>query len=589
MDHCDEEGNEGVRYLSQQFVEQLCSSAGLAVELRREIERVIFEAIDPLERLDTHTFEELTEIYLSPIRMERQVAKDAIESTSTQVNAEDTLQNRLPTIKREREERQKRIDKAKADMKALMPKDKEERARRLAELEAAVVVGTAAVDKLNRVRVWVDDLRKEVERFRATLAPQRLAELKDKYQEAALTDDEWKAFGLVYAGNIDAILAQRKATIAQQIKDITEGVHGKAVDISKAPFSKWPQKTLLAERDRVKKEVGIDTQKQQRYTALQRTLENEERLQQKSAKELTHAEGSSERRKAHIERRRVLYAQVFQSYLDEQRVLEQLYGPLQKALEAASGSLNRLRFTVSREINLKSWIEMGESLLDLRKESKLRGHGALQKEVERLLLAPWKTGTAEQVAEAMQSFIQEMLPEIRKSVPPQITLAQTAEWLQQVASWLYSTDHVEMRYSVTYDGVAIEQLSPGTRGIVLLLLYLVIDKHDRRPLIIDQPEESLDPKSVFDELVPHFRDARKRRQVIIVTHNANLVVNTDADQVIVASSRPNPSGGLPSVTYGGGSIENPAIRTVVCEILEGGEQAFRDRERRYRLQREESH
>jgi predicted ATPase len=77
--------------------------------------------------------------------------------------------------------------------------------------------------------------------------------------------------------------------------------------------------------------------------------------------------------------------------------------------------------------------------------------------------------------------------------------------------------------------VAIEQLSPGTQGIVLLLLYLAIDQQDRRPLIIDQPEENLDPNSVFEVLVPHFREARKRRQVIVVTHNANLVVNTDAD------------------------------------------------------------
>jgi len=119
--------------------------------------------------------------------------------------------------------------------------------------------------------------------------------------------------------------------------------------------------------------------------------------------------------------------------------------------------------------------------------------------------------------------------------------------------------------------------------------YLVIDKHDRRPLIIDQPEENLDPKSVFDELVPHFREARRRRQVIIVTHNANLVVNTDADQVIVASSVPNPAGGLPTVTYRGGSIEDPTTRTAVCEILEGGEQAFRERERRYRLRRDKGH
>ena len=54
-----------------------------------------------------------------------------------------------------------------------------------------------------------------------------------------------------------------------------------------------------------------------------------------------------------------------------------------------------------------------------------------------------------------------------------------------------------------------------------------VDRQDVRPLIIDQPEENLDPNSVFKELVPHFREARERRQVIIVTHNANLVVNTD--------------------------------------------------------------
>jgi len=105
--------------------------------------------------------------------------------------------------------------------------------------------------------------------------------------------------------------------------------------------------------------------------------------------------------------------------------------------------------------------------------------------------------------------------------------------------------------------------------------------------LIDQPEENLDPKSVFQDLVPHFREARKRRQVIIVTHNANLVVNTDADQVIVASSTPTPGGGLPTILYESGSLENSSIRHAVCDILEGGERAFLERERRYRLQSEQ--
>jgi len=110
----------------------------------------------------------------------------------------------------------------------------------------------------------------------------------------------------------------------------------------------------------------------------------------------------------------------------------------------------------------------------------------------------------------------------------------------------------------------------------------VLDKTDLRPLIIDQPEENLDPQSVFDELVPHFREARSRRQVIIVTHNANLVVNTDSDQVIVATAR-TAERGLPSIAYASGSLENAEIRKQVCSILEGGERAFMDRARRYRF------
>ena len=62
-------------------------------------------------------------------------------------------------------------------------------------------------------------------------------------------------------------------------------------------------------------------------------------------------------------------------------------------------------------------------------------------------------------------------------------------------------------------------MSSDTRGIVVLLLYLAIDRKDDRPLIIDQPEENRDPKSVFDELVERLREARLQRQIIIVTHN----------------------------------------------------------------------
>ncbi len=142
---------------------------------------------------------------------------------------------------------------------------------------------------------------------------------------------------------------------------------------------------------------------------------------------------------------------------------------------------------------------------------------------------------------------------------------------------------ISVRYGLAFDGVAIERLSPGTRGIVLLLLYLAVDSEDDRPLIIDQPEENLDPQSIYDELVREFQRAKLRRQVIIVTHNANLVVNTDADQVIVARCGSHEPGRLPQMTYQCGGLEVPAIREAVCAILEGGKDAFRERAKRLRV------
>jgi hypothetical protein len=92
-----------------------------------------------------------------------------------------------------------------------------------------------------------------------------------------------------------------------------------------------------------------------------------------------------------------------------------------------------------------------------------------------------------------------------------------------------------------------------------------------------------DPQSVNDELVTLFKEARARRQVIIVTHNANLVVNTDADQIIVASATPTGRGSLPTLSYKSGGLENDEIRALVCRILEGGERAFLERAKRLRV------
>lgn len=107
-----------------------------------------------------------------------------------------------------------------------------------------------------------------------------------------------------------------------------------------------------------------------------------------------------------------------------------------------------------------------------------------------------------------------------------------------------------------------------------------------KPLLIDQPEDNLDNRYVYLDLVSDIKDIKKKRQVIIATHNPNLVVNTDSEQVIVAKFEDNPEMGQPKIKYYAGALEDPEIKKVVCSILEDGDTAFIKRERRYSLDKE---
>jgi DNA repair ATPase RecN len=114
------------------------------------------------------------------------------------------------------------------------------------------------------------------------------------------------------------------------------------------------------------------------------------------------------------------------------------------------------------------------------------------------------------------------------------------------------------------------RLSLGQQQSVLLALMLSSDSS--APLIIDQPEDNLDGEFIYHSLVPVLRRAKERRQVIIVTHNANIAVLGDAEQIIALKSTSDKS-----LIVARGSIDDPATKMLACQILEGSEEAFRRR------------
>ena len=574
---------EQVRYLSQQFVERLCSSAGLAVELRQEMERVVFESTEQENRFEAASFENLADTLLEPIREKRAELKDSIREIGIKVVEEEVIRDRLPEQLKEISATNAQMVLLRKELVDILPKESVVHAKALAELEAACGQAETRVEGLRRRRKLLEDLGADTRQTKSSREPARFEELQRRFTGAGLTPQEWEAFRMAFVGRVDDVLVQAVRGVDQAILFAIEGNPSKPVSPTAPPTGEWPLNNLRAAREAKKQLVGIDAVRQKKYDELQRTLVRLEATLRRLEADTTNGKGAAERRKALVERRRAEYREVIRTVVEEESILNDLYLPLRKTLKAAAGTLAKLAFVVERQVDMDGWVKAGEGLLDLRRTSVFQGKGSLEQKAREYLYSAWTHGTPEDVDRAMDKFRTDLQEQLNKAQPENATAQERREWPQQVATWLYDISHIQVQYSIVYDGTPVERLSPGTRGIVLLLLYLAVDIHDRRPLFIDQPEENLDPQSVFEELVPHFRTARQRRQVIVVTHNANLVVNTDADQVVIASSERRAEGGLPVITYESGSLENPKIRAAVCRLLEGGQRAFLERERRYRL------
>lgn len=160
---------------------------------------------------------------------------------------------------------------------------------------------------------------------------------------------------------------------------------------------------------------------------------------------------------------------------------------------------------------------------------------------------------------------------------------------------LFSTNWYEYQYDIIYENDSFSQMSPGKQAFIILKLLLNVSTKGC-PILIDQPEDSLDNRSIYHELVKYIRETKSKRQIILVTHNPNIVVGADAELVIVANQHgsTNKNSNGYKFQYKSGSLESDSkekdtditldkmnIREHICDILEGGKEAFERREKKY--------
>ncbi|WMY79937.1 hypothetical protein RE421_16195 (plasmid) [Citricoccus sp. I39-566] len=161
----------------------------------------------------------------------------------------------------------------------------------------------------------------------------------------------------------------------------------------------------------------------------------------------------------------------------------------------------------------------------------------------------------------------------------------------------------EVRFSAELDadrigGFKKSSMTPGKQALFALTLILN-ESQEPWPLLIDQPEDDLDSRSIYDTIVPYLVERKKERQIIMVSHNANLVIGADSEQVIVANrhgdDRKNKDSRI--FDYFTGALEHSGplnessatalgrcgVREHACEILDGGEEAFQKRRNKYNI------
>lgn len=567
---------EKVKFLPQKFVERLCDPENPA-EIQEEIERVVFQRLDEKNRQGASNFTELRNIITQKSVLKAKKLRQSIQELNQRIAEARSRIDAFPQKEAElvrKENELKKLDEAKPELAEENRRDIEE----LEELAKARQQVQRQISSRNEQLSELDALNTRIDLFAEDVAAYN-EDIRTRLQRIGL-DTQADAF-LMRVPDVKSILAIRKETLLSEIRILEIGGDG-----ATTPSLSELDKKIADIRGRLQlsetKRKGFEKYQAERQTLVGAIHALREEIQE--------IQGSAKESLAlNLKDRFERYLDIFDVLQEERRTLEDLYGPLREVLQSGGDVGRKLTFwsRINADLNAHTQRCLDE-LLDRTRRGRYREENALGIKIGEFLR---RIEESEFQRETIRTAVAELYDSFFSDTDGnQIRIAdqlRVRKAERDFDDWFFNTDLFSVSYSIKFDNKDLQLLSPGQKGIVLLLLYLEIEQEDRRPLIIDQPEENLDNISIYDNLVEYFRKCKKNRQIIMITHNPNLVVNADAEQVIVADFD---GARTPKISYQSGALENtvmrdgsPGIREHVCKILEGGAEAFRRREKKYSL------
>lgn len=599
-DRYDPSSIETIRYIPQFHLEAICDElkGGKEGRFNEELKQVIFSRVPIEEHLGMNTLDKLIEFRTSESQEKTRIIKDKLRkliqdvvkledmSTETYVNK---LKSELETIEKEIEshrkikpvemkrpdtdpEKKKEMDKIALSIDKLSKeiKNLEKEIKETEEKLKNVVYKLRLIEKIRaklanfqtKYNLLISDLESDCKKLELPL--NELINLDINLKKINQLEDSLKAEREDLKNKLDENKDEspvfRKKETSEKIYEFRE-----KLDLPNREYQKY----LESKSNWGKKEKSLIGDAK---TA--GTLEYYKAL----LNELTNV---PEQLKLARENLMEFAQQIFHEKMEMLKIYEELYQPVQEFIDVHP--LAKDCFGLQFKVSLVPVNFPARFLKFINQGRRGSFHGEAEgHELTENLVSKANFDNEEGLGNFLSNVIDYLYYDRREGKNETMSIADQLKQAYLPADlydYIFSLDYLVPRYLLRWEGKPLEQLSPGERGTLLLIFYLLIDD-SKIPLVMDQPEGNLDNQTVYQLLVDCIKKAKSKRQIFIVTHNPNIAVVCDAEQVIYAFLDKERDYQL---EYVSGALENPEICKKIVDVLEGTKPAIDNRVAKYKI------
>ena len=603
---------ERVRYLPQVYVETICNETGVSERFQHEVNKVVFSYLPDRDKLGTSDLDSLikktTGASDDRLTLLRAKLTDQLkEKLALELKATDTYSKSLQNKLGEKQGELKAIVELKEVKKPASEPDEATKKTmaalkaKIQALDKAILKAESDLQEINTTIASLDNL---------TI---RLSNFKRQFQDFTKSIKvDLDVLGLKVGDLVKVEIDNNKLNalrkgLHDQRKALQETLGIVSEDKEPEPGEEEQKKSSSLKEQKANQEKALtkiedqldsENKRYQKYITRMAEIEKRKKAIIGSSKDTSLKTIKSLRAeieyvnkqlendiKARDEDIITSCGEIFDTIAGKCNSYESVYKPLRdfikKEIAAQERSESVLTFDVGIVCNKEHFGNQFLSFIDQGRDGSFQG----KKEGWSRVLAISQNHSFDN-KEGIVAFIDELIDNLLydrtaqhekpNAIEKQLIFGETKKL--ELLQWLYGLEYLDVKYKVLFNGKDLNQdeFSPGERGAILLIFYLLIDR-ENIPLIIDQPEENLDNESVYSLLVPYIKRAKQNRQIVIVTHNPNLAVVCDAEQIIYCRMDKSSN----EIRYFSGSIENPNINRRIIDILEGTMPAFRKRDDAY--------